>query len=103
MDLAIERRTPDIFTAIADGTLDRVAAAFADVPFGFGGLTLPGLGAPVPTAELAATMVRVDAAFTFLRRSFLADAAADLAGGLALVRSMTDELDRSARAVEIRR
>lgn len=92
MDLALERGTPDIFTALSDGTLDFVAEAFAGVPFGFAGLTLPGKGHPVPTRSLAAEMVRVGASFTFLRRSFLADAGEDLAGGLQQVRAMVADL-----------
>jgi len=51
-DLAIERKSPSIFTAVADGTLERIRRAF-DVPFGFGGLTLPECGNPIPeTASL---------------------------------------------------
>lgn len=92
MDLALERRTPDIFTAMADGTLDRVAEAFGGVPFGFAGLTVPGSGFPVPTRTLATEMLRVGASFTFLRRSFLADAGSDLAGGLRDIRGMLVDL-----------
>lgn len=88
MDLALERRTPDIFSALADGTLDRVAEVFGGVPFGFAGLTVPGQGFPVPTRTLATEMLRVGASFTFLRRSFLADAGSDLAGGLRDIRGM---------------
>ena len=96
MDLALERRTPDIFSAMADGTLDQVAAAFVDVPFGFAGLTIPGRGYPVPTSTLATEMLRLGASFTFLRRSFLADAEKDLAGGLRDIRGML--LDLSGQA-----
>jgi hypothetical protein len=98
MDLALERRTPDIFTALRDGTLNRVAEACTDIPFGFAGLTVPGSGFPLPTEELAAEMLRVGASFTFLRRSFLADACADLSGGLRRVRRMISELDRGSSA-----
>lgn len=88
VDLAIERGTPDIFTPLADGTLERVAEACSRVPLGFAGLTVPGHGSPVPTTELADAMLRFGAAFTFLRRSFLADAGSDLAAGLAAIRDM---------------
>jgi hypothetical protein len=96
MDLALERGTPDIFVALHDGTLDRVAEACSGVPFGFAGLTLPGSGSPVPTLELAAEMLRVRASFTFLRRSFLADARDDLSSGLGDIRQMVTELDQAS-------
>ncbi len=54
--------------------LDAVRAA-VDVPFGVAGLTRVGAGAPVPTRLLTAELARLGAAFTFLRRSFLADVA----------------------------
>lgn len=73
-DLRIDRGATDLFTPLVDGTVDRVRAA-VDVPFGVAGLTLPGLGAPIPTRLIGAELVRVGAAFTFLRRSFLADLA----------------------------
>ncbi|MGB8360625.1 MAG: hypothetical protein WCE80_04430, partial [Acidimicrobiia bacterium] len=92
MDLALERRTPDIFSALTDGTLDQVAEELGGIPFGFAGLTVPGRGFPVPTRTLATEMLRVGASFTFLRRSFLADAGSDLAGGLRDIRGMLVDL-----------
>jgi hypothetical protein len=73
-DLRIDRGAADLFTPLVDGTVERVRAA-VDVPFGVAGLTLPGHGAPVPTRLIGAELARLDAAFTFLRRSFLADLA----------------------------
>jgi hypothetical protein len=72
-DLAIERKTPNIFTAVADGTLEQIRDAFRDVPFGFGGLTLPERGEPIPCRLLIGEMARLDCAFSFLRRSFYRD------------------------------
>ena len=71
MDLALERRTTSIFAPLVDGTLDLVAERLGDLPFGFGGLTLPGAGQPVPDRLLVAEMVRLGASFSFMRRSFL--------------------------------
>jgi hypothetical protein len=88
MDLALDRDSPTIFTAVADGTLERLRATMR-CPFGFGGLTLPGRGAPVPGDLLRAEMVRLGCDFSFLRRSFLADVAAlrlDPGAALALIR-----------------
>lgn len=72
MDLALDRGSSSIFDAVVDGTLERVRTQM-DVPFGFGGLTVPGGGDPVPTALLLGEMARLGCGFTFLRRTFIAD------------------------------
>ena len=75
-DLMIDRRSPTLFAALVDGTVERVRGAVpARIPFGVAGLTLPERGYPVPCRLLAAELARLDAAFTFLRRSFIADVA----------------------------
>jgi hypothetical protein len=71
-DLAIERGSPSIFTALIDGTVEHIRPYF-DIPFGFGGLTLPQFGNPIPCRLLIAEMVRLDCQFSFLRRSFYRD------------------------------
>ena len=71
-DLAIDRGASNIFDAVADGTVDTVRSA-CGVPFGFGGLTLPEAGHPIPCRLLIAEMTRLDAGFSFLRRSFHRD------------------------------
>lgn len=71
MDLALERRTSSIFAPLVDGTLDLIAERLGDLPFGFGGLTVPGTGQPIPDRLLMAEMVRLRASFSFMRRSFL--------------------------------
>ena len=73
-DLAIDRGSASIFDAVADGTVDEVRRA-CPLPFGFGGLTLPDAGSPVPCRLLIAEMTRVGAGFSFLRRSFHRDIA----------------------------
>jgi hypothetical protein len=77
-DLAIDRGSASIFDAVADGTVEQVREAF-DVPFGFGGLTLPERGAPIPCRLLIAEMIRLRCSFSFLRRSYRRDLAS--AGG----------------------
>ena len=74
-DLAIERGTATIFAPLADGTLDEVRRRFANVPFGFGGLTVPEGGFPIPSRLLVAELARLACDFTFLRRSFYRDVA----------------------------
>lgn len=71
-DLSIERGSRSLFSAVCDGTLARIQQSFSQ-PFGFGGLTLPWLGWPVPCRLLMAAMQRFRCDFTFLRRSFLRD------------------------------
>ena len=72
-DLAISRATPAIFSALVDGTVERLREAFPDTPFGFGGLTVVDRGCPVPCIRLLEEMARLRASFTFLRRSFRRD------------------------------
>ena len=71
-DLAIDRRSVSIFDALVDGTVEAVRGDI-DVPFGFGGLTVPHLGRPVPCRLLINEMARLRCSFSFLRRSFLRD------------------------------
>lgn len=73
-DLAIERRSPNLFTPLIDGTLDDIRRHYT-VPFGFGGLTLPERGVPIPCAHLMGEMARLGCRFSFLRRSFYRDIA----------------------------
>jgi hypothetical protein len=77
-DLSIDRGIANIFTSVADGTVEHVRRACAK-PFGFAGLTHPAGGAPIPCRLLINEMVRLDCAFSFVRRSFRRDAA--LQGG----------------------
>jgi hypothetical protein len=73
-DLSIDRGSPTIFEAVADGTVEQVRREFS-VPFGFGGLTLPDRGNPIPCRLLMGEMARLDCSFSFLRRSFARDTA----------------------------
>ncbi|NIM95060.1 MAG: hypothetical protein GTO18_15280 [Anaerolineales bacterium] len=72
MDLAIEREMTNIFMALADGTVETIRQSIT-CPFGFGGLTLPDRGYPIPCRLLIAEMVRLRCDFSFLRRSFHRD------------------------------
>lgn len=87
MDLALDRGARSIFAAMVDGTVERVRDAFT-VPVGVGGLTVPNGGDPIPAPLLASELVRIDADFSFLRRSFLRDAAADPAKGVREIKAM---------------
>lgn len=74
-DLAISRGSACLFDALVDGTVERVREAFPDTPFGVAGVTVVDGGEPVPFPLLLGEMARLDADFSFLRRSFLRDAA----------------------------
>lgn len=82
-DLSIERGTPNLFAPLIDGTIEELRRHF-DVPFGFGGLTDPERGAPVPCRLLIGEMVRLGCHFSFLRRSFYRDAPHSDLGGVAM-------------------
>lgn len=85
-DLAIDRGCASIFDALVDGTVDAVRRDVT-VPFGFGGLTVPHLGRPVPCRLLITEMARLRCSFTFLRRSFLRDVApGNFAAAIAQIR-----------------
>ncbi len=73
-DLAIELRQPNIFSSLIDGTVERIRRPFR-IPFGFGGLTLPECGHPIPCRLPIGEMARMDCSFSFLRRSFHRDIA----------------------------
>jgi hypothetical protein len=104
MDLAIERRSPSPFTAMIDGTVERIRAAIS-MPVGVAGLTVPGMGAPVPSVLLMAEMARLGCGFAVLRRSFIADTAdrcgPGVAGALAAINTaVTDMAARDDLAVD---
>lgn len=71
-DLAIERGASTIFDALVDRTVEQVRRRF-ESPFGFGGLTLPDAGRPIPCGLLIGEMARLGCQFSFLRRSFHRD------------------------------
>lgn len=74
-DLRICRGSESIFSAIADGTVESIREMIKYTPFGFGGLTIPGYGTPLPVEHFLHEMTRLDCQFTFLRRSFFQDTA----------------------------
>jgi hypothetical protein len=89
-DLSIDRGIANIFTSVADGTVEKVRRECGR-PFGFGGLTHPDGGAPIPCRLLVSEMVRLECAFSFVRRSFRRDA--QRYGVVELVRALREEID----------
>lgn len=93
MDLAIDRGSPSIFDALVDGTVDQVREHF-EIPFGVGGLTVPGGGHPILVEILAGELVRLECDFSFLRRSFIRDCGEDPSLALTAILEMLDRLER---------
>jgi HpcH/HpaI aldolase/citrate lyase family len=89
-DLSIDRGVANIFTSVADGTVERVRRA-CPRPFGFAGLTHPDGGSPIPCRLLIDEMVRLDCAFSFVRRSFRRDV--QRYGVHEVVRALREEID----------
>lgn len=75
LDLAVERATPSVFTALVDGTVDGLVEALAATSYGFGGLTDPTRGHPLPARLLMGEIVRGGCSFAMMRNAFVADAA----------------------------
>jgi hypothetical protein len=97
-DLAIERRSGDLFDAVTDGTVERIRR-MSKVAFGFGGLTVPNRGYPVPCRLLMGEMVRLACHFSFLRRSFRRDVRdQELAQAIYAIRREMDGLGRRSEA-----
>ena len=93
-DLAIGRRSGNLFEAIADGTVSSIRRHFR-VPFGFAGLTLPGAGYPIPCRLILGEMARLACGFSFLRRSFHRDVRGrDSAAAIASILSAFDAAGR---------
>jgi hypothetical protein len=72
-DLHITQGKPTLFHVLADGTVDTIRQQIQHAAFGFGGLTLPGSGHPLPVDYFFHELARLDCQFTFLRRSFFSD------------------------------
>jgi hypothetical protein len=71
-DLSIDRRLPNIFASLADGSVERICTA-CSMPVGFAALTVPEGGAPIPCRLLMGELARLDCSFSILRRAFFAD------------------------------
>jgi 2-keto-3-deoxy-L-rhamnonate aldolase RhmA len=71
-DLSIDRKAPNIFTALTDGTVECIRRAFS-CPVGFAALTLPEKGHPIPCRLLMGELARLRCDFSILRRAFFAD------------------------------
>ena len=72
-DYSIANGKRNIFLPVADGVVARVRNDLKSKRFGFGGLTHPGSGSPIPSLQLLQELERIDCSFTFLRRSFKRD------------------------------
>lgn len=94
-DLHISRGTSTLFEPLIDGCLEAIRDDVQGVQFGFGGITLRGQGNPLPVHHFVGDLARLNADFTFLRRSFYRDVAAESLG--AALKQMREDV-RSAQA-----
>lgn len=103
-DLGIDLGSPSLFTPVAEGMVDDLRP-HVGTSFGFGGLTVPERGAPIPCVLLMSEMIRLRCDFTFLRRSFWRDASdIGVAEAIARIRRGLDETATlDSRALEDRR
>lgn len=72
-DLGQTQGKANIFEVLAEDTVERVRTLVHRTPFGFGGLTLPGAGSPLPVEYFYCELARLECDFTFLRNSFFHD------------------------------
>ena len=72
-DLMIQRGDAFLWQPLLDGTLAAFCGHFPPFSVGFGGLTLPERGEPIPSIELMAEMASLNCGLTVLRRSFMRD------------------------------
>jgi hypothetical protein len=107
-DFRVDTGGRALFDPVVDGTLDRFRDSY-NGRFGFGGITRPNAGSPVPQRLLLAEMIRLGCDFGVARRSFRADVPlAAIAKSLAaideeagrLARRDAPEIDRDRRLFE---
>jgi hypothetical protein len=72
-DLMIQYGSQNLFENVFNGTVQKIRNNIRHAEFGFGGLTLPSYGAPIPCELLMSELARMRCDFTFLRRSFYRD------------------------------
>jgi hypothetical protein len=99
-DLQIDTGSPNLFSALCDGTIDAFRDRYPGA-LGFAGVTRPDLGRPVPCRLLLAEMARQSCCFAIARRTFRADVAqADIAEATRALRTLFEELrQRDAKAI----
>jgi len=100
-DLMVARGDGFLWQPLLDGSLERLCTALHPRRVGFGGLTVIGAGAPLPTITLMAEMLRLQASVTVLRRSFVRDVAGrDVVQEIGRIRTEFVRLSRDAAARE---
>lgn len=102
-DLMIERGSRHLFENLWNGTVSTIRNRIRAASFGFGGLTLPDRGHPIPCELLMSEMARLGCDVTFLRRSFYRDLKSSAASPRECVEAIQSAWDRlvNRSAVEI--
>ena len=98
-DLKLSRDAPSIWSAVTDGTVERICQSLRGRSFGFGGMTVVDCGNPIPAELVMLEMVRLSCSMGVLRRSFTADIVGrDIAYEISAVRQLL--AIGSSRAIE---
>lgn len=74
-DLMLARRKSSIWTAVLDGTVERICRCLEGRSYGFGGITVVDGGSPIAARLVMLEMSRLACSMGILRRSFTADVA----------------------------
>ena len=90
-DLMIERGTTSLFGPLLDGTVEDLRMRIRSMAFGFGGMTPPERGQPVPARLMIAELARLRAAWTDACRRPIERIAADRAELQRILRSIADD------------
>ncbi|NEP86137.1 MAG: hypothetical protein F6K18_04500 [Okeania sp. SIO2C2] len=103
-DLAESLDNPHPFCTLIDGTVEKILQNFT-ISSGFGGLTLPEKGHPIPCHLLMGELIRLGCRFSLLRRSFIADIQnRNLSEVILRIKNFLSQVsERSSQACEIDR
>ncbi|MCG8430345.1 MAG: aldolase/citrate lyase family protein [Candidatus Omnitrophica bacterium] len=72
-DLSVARKSPFIWDAVFDGTVENICGSLQGRKFGFGGMTVIGGGDPLPFTLLLHEYIRMGCSIGLLRRCFKKD------------------------------
>ncbi len=92
-DLTICLGRQSIFELLHEGIVEQIRQLMPHTPFGFGGLTLPWKGYPLPATYFFHELHRLDCSFTFLRRSFFRDThGSEIASAIRTIRNYQQQV-----------
>ena len=97
-DLMLSRGAPTIWTAVLDGTVEKICKSLEGRRFGFGGITVVDGGSPIPARLVILEMSRLGCSMGILRRSFTADVTGrDIAYEVSAIQRLLEDGSRRDR------